>query len=164
LAIWGLNLSIDFKGGAIAVISYPDGKPTVAEIEKNLEKLRIKLGLSIEISKEADFIGYSKIEELSEESAEKSNFESKIPAAAIINSSCYNLRYNATINASLYPPALPLNKKLIFPLAAFFILILIILFAVSILVKRKEAEKPEKKEEPYWIEEPKSLGYVSRRH
>src|SRR3990167_752825 len=36
LAIWGLNLSIDFKGGAIAEISYPDpdGKPTVAEIER----------------------------------------------------------------------------------------------------------------------------------
>ena len=43
LAIWGLNLSIDFKGGAIAEISYPDpdGKPTVAEIEKNLEKLNL---------------------------------------------------------------------------------------------------------------------------
>ena len=48
------------------------------ENKKNLEKLRIKLGLSIEISKEADFIGYSKIEELSEESAEKSNFEKNI--------------------------------------------------------------------------------------
>src|SRR3989344_5442476 len=41
LAIWGLNLGIDFKGGAIAEISYPNGKPTVAEIEKNLEKLNL---------------------------------------------------------------------------------------------------------------------------
>src|SRR3989338_6016901 len=48
------------------------------ENKKNLEKLRIKLGLSIEISKEANFREYSKIEELSEEGAEKSNFEKNI--------------------------------------------------------------------------------------
>ena len=41
LTIWGLNLSIDFKGGAIVEISYPDGRPAVAEIEKNLEKLNL---------------------------------------------------------------------------------------------------------------------------
>lgn len=41
LIIWGLNLSIDFKGGTIVEISYPDGKPAVTEIEKNLEKLNL---------------------------------------------------------------------------------------------------------------------------
>lgn len=41
LVVWGLNLSIDFKGGAIIEISYSDGKPTVSEIEKNLEKLNL---------------------------------------------------------------------------------------------------------------------------
>ena len=41
LTIWGLNLSIDFKGGAIVEISYPDGRPAVAEIKKNLEKLNL---------------------------------------------------------------------------------------------------------------------------
>lgn len=41
LLIWGLNLSIDFKGGTIVEVSYPDGRPTVSDIEKNLEKLNL---------------------------------------------------------------------------------------------------------------------------
>ncbi|MFA6273387.1 MAG: protein translocase subunit SecF [Candidatus Paceibacterota bacterium] len=41
LAIWGLNLSIDFKGGAIVEISYPDGRPMVSDIEKNLSALNL---------------------------------------------------------------------------------------------------------------------------
>ena len=41
LTIWGLNLSIDFKGGAIIEISYSDGRPMVSDIEKNLEKLNL---------------------------------------------------------------------------------------------------------------------------
>ena len=41
LTIWGLNLSIDFKGGAIIEISYSDGGPMVSDIEKNLEKLNL---------------------------------------------------------------------------------------------------------------------------
>lgn len=41
LLIWGLNLSIDFKGGAIVEISYPDNQPAVSDIEKNLEKLNL---------------------------------------------------------------------------------------------------------------------------
>jgi len=41
LTIWGLNLSIDFKGGAIVEISYSDGRPMVSDIEKNLEKLNL---------------------------------------------------------------------------------------------------------------------------
>lgn len=41
LAIWGLNLSIDFKGGAIVEVSYSEGRPTVSDIEKNLNALEL---------------------------------------------------------------------------------------------------------------------------
>lgn len=41
LMIWGLNLSIDFKGGSIAEITYPNGRPAVAEIENNLSTLNL---------------------------------------------------------------------------------------------------------------------------
>ncbi|HEY4496106.1 MAG TPA: protein translocase subunit SecF [Candidatus Paceibacterota bacterium] len=41
LMVWGLNLSIDFKGGTIIEISYPDERPAVSDIEKNLEKLNL---------------------------------------------------------------------------------------------------------------------------
>ena len=49
------------------------------ENKKNLERLRIKLGLSIEISKEeSDSALYSKIEESSKEYSNKNNFEKNI--------------------------------------------------------------------------------------
>ncbi|MEK7088300.1 MAG: protein translocase subunit SecF, partial [Patescibacteria group bacterium] len=41
LLIWGLNLGIDFKGGTIVEVAYPDNRPAVSEIEKNLEKLNL---------------------------------------------------------------------------------------------------------------------------
>ena len=48
LIVWGLNLSIDFKGGAIVEVSYPNdsssgiaSKPAVSDIEKNLAKLNL---------------------------------------------------------------------------------------------------------------------------
>ncbi|MDP2673025.1 MAG: metallophosphoesterase [Nanoarchaeota archaeon] len=48
------------------------------ENKRNLEKLRIKLGLSIEISKEADATPSFKIEEPFKEDLKKSNFEKNI--------------------------------------------------------------------------------------
>ena len=41
LLIWGLNLGIDFKGGTIVEVAYPNNRPAVSEIEKNLEKLNL---------------------------------------------------------------------------------------------------------------------------
>ena len=41
LLIWGLNLGIDFKGGTIVEVAYPDNRPAVSEIEKNQEKLNL---------------------------------------------------------------------------------------------------------------------------
>ncbi len=41
LFLWGLNLSIDFKGGALAEVSYPNGRPAVTDIEKALQPLNL---------------------------------------------------------------------------------------------------------------------------
>lgn len=41
LAIWGLNAGIDFKGGSLLEITYPDGRPTKAELETALMKLDV---------------------------------------------------------------------------------------------------------------------------
>jgi preprotein translocase subunit SecF len=41
LSIWGLNLSIDFKGGSLTEISYPDGRPVATDIEKALTPLKL---------------------------------------------------------------------------------------------------------------------------
>lgn len=39
LAVWGLKPGIDFKGGSLFEVSYPDGRPEKAEIEKALRPL-----------------------------------------------------------------------------------------------------------------------------
>lgn len=41
LFIWGLNLGIDFRGGAIVEVSYPEGRPEIATMKKNLDKLSL---------------------------------------------------------------------------------------------------------------------------
>lgn len=41
ISVWGLNLSIDFKGGSLTEISYPDGRPQTQDIEKTLAPLNL---------------------------------------------------------------------------------------------------------------------------
>lgn len=41
LLIWGLNLGIDFKGGAIVEVSYPEGRPEIGAVKANLDKLSL---------------------------------------------------------------------------------------------------------------------------
>lgn len=41
LFIWGLNLGIDFKGGAIIEVSYSEERPEIATIKENLDKLSL---------------------------------------------------------------------------------------------------------------------------
>ena len=41
LFAWGLKPSIDFKGGAIQEVSYPQGRPDKAELEKALDPLAV---------------------------------------------------------------------------------------------------------------------------
>lgn len=41
LFVWSLNLGIDFKGGAIVEVSYPEGRPEIATIKENLDKLSL---------------------------------------------------------------------------------------------------------------------------
>jgi len=39
LAIWGLKPGIDFTGGSLLEITYPDGRPEKTELEKALARL-----------------------------------------------------------------------------------------------------------------------------
>jgi len=39
--VWGLNLGIDFKGGAIVEVSYLDGRPEISAVKENLDKLTL---------------------------------------------------------------------------------------------------------------------------
>jgi len=39
--VWGLNLGIDFKGGAIVEVSYLDGRPEIIAVKENLDKLSL---------------------------------------------------------------------------------------------------------------------------
>jgi len=39
--VFGLNFGIDFTGGAITEVSYPDGRPSKTSVEKRLEELSI---------------------------------------------------------------------------------------------------------------------------
>ncbi|MBU6431460.1 MAG: protein translocase subunit SecF [Patescibacteria group bacterium] len=41
LLVWGLNLGIDFKGGAIVEVSYPEGRPEIDAVKVNLDKLSL---------------------------------------------------------------------------------------------------------------------------
>jgi len=41
LAKWHLNLSIDFKGGALVEVNYPNGRPTKEALDVNLKPLNI---------------------------------------------------------------------------------------------------------------------------
>ena len=41
LALWGLKPSIDFKGGSLLEITYPDGRPEKAEVEAVLTPLAV---------------------------------------------------------------------------------------------------------------------------
>lgn len=41
LAFWGLRPGIDFKGGSLLEVSYPDGRPGKAEIEQALSPLNV---------------------------------------------------------------------------------------------------------------------------
>ena len=41
LLVWGLNFGIDFKGGAIVEVSYSDGRPEIALVRENLDKLSL---------------------------------------------------------------------------------------------------------------------------
>ena len=39
--VWGLNLGIDFKGGAIVEVSYLEGRPEISAVKENLDKLTL---------------------------------------------------------------------------------------------------------------------------
>jgi len=39
--VWGLNLGIDFKGGAIVEVSYLEGRPEIGVVKENLDKLSL---------------------------------------------------------------------------------------------------------------------------
>lgn len=41
LFVWGLNLGIDFKGGAIIEVSYPEDRPEIGAVKENLDKLSL---------------------------------------------------------------------------------------------------------------------------
>lgn len=41
LAIWGLKPGIDFKGGSLFEVTYPDGRPEKAEVERALQPLEV---------------------------------------------------------------------------------------------------------------------------
>lgn len=41
LLIWGFNFGIDFKGGAIIEVSYPEGRPEIAIVKNNLDNLSL---------------------------------------------------------------------------------------------------------------------------
>ncbi len=41
LAVWGLKPGIDFKGGSLFEVTYPDGRPEKAEVEKALAPLEV---------------------------------------------------------------------------------------------------------------------------
>src|SRR3990167_8033407 len=41
LFVWGLNLGIDFKGGAIVEVSYLEGRPEISAVKENLDKLSL---------------------------------------------------------------------------------------------------------------------------
>ena len=41
LLVWGLNFGIDFKGGAIIEVSYPEDRPEIGAVKENLDKLSL---------------------------------------------------------------------------------------------------------------------------
>lgn len=41
LFVWGFNLGIDFKGGMIIEVSYPEGRPEIGAVKENLDKLSL---------------------------------------------------------------------------------------------------------------------------
>jgi len=41
LGIWGLNLGIDFKGGSLLEVEYPDGRPDVEQIKSKIAPLSL---------------------------------------------------------------------------------------------------------------------------
>lgn len=41
LALWGLKPGIDFKGGSLLEVTYPDGRPGKAEVELTLQSLEV---------------------------------------------------------------------------------------------------------------------------
>ena len=41
LAVWGLNLGVDFKGGTLLEFSYPSGRPSLESVNRALEPLQI---------------------------------------------------------------------------------------------------------------------------
>jgi len=41
VSVWGLDLGIDFKGGSILEISYPSGRPEVADVQRGVDELGI---------------------------------------------------------------------------------------------------------------------------
>ena len=55
ISFWGLNLGIDFKGGAITEVSYNSGRPDIEIIKENINGLGIG-GFNIQPSGESNFI------------------------------------------------------------------------------------------------------------
>lgn len=53
--IWGLNYGIDFTGGSLTEVSYPDGRPGKEEVEEHLGALSIG-GFSLRESNERGYI------------------------------------------------------------------------------------------------------------
>ena len=53
LAVWGLKPGIDFKGGSLFEVTYPDGRPEKAEVEKALASLDV--GASVRPTGEKGF-------------------------------------------------------------------------------------------------------------
>src|SRR4051812_19776599 len=41
VSVWGLNLGIDFKGGSILEIEYPNGRPDQTELAKSIAPLSV---------------------------------------------------------------------------------------------------------------------------
>lgn len=54
LALWGLKAGIDFKGGSLLEVTYPDGRPEKAEVEKALAPLSV--GASVRPTEEKGYI------------------------------------------------------------------------------------------------------------
>jgi preprotein translocase subunit SecF len=56
IMFWGLNFGIDFTGGSILEVTYPNGAPDVEEVKKQVEMIDFKSAPSVRPSGENGFI------------------------------------------------------------------------------------------------------------
>lgn len=87
ISIWGLNLGIDFKGGAISEVSYSPVRPDIEIIKGNINKLDIG-GFSIQPSGENNFIIRTKFLDENGKSA-------LLKAVSVSDSNAEIIRYSA---------------------------------------------------------------------